>query len=572
MSNQPKKYLSLDEAAAMLGMRKEELTRLRERGDIRGFADRGTWKFKVEDVENLGRSRQADSDPDAPAILDENLDVDDLFTKTLSPDDSTGSGVLFDPEAKLGLGGESDMVLPGGGAEESDLIIPGDDLLDLREPQFAAGDSNVNDSSELIDPLANSDSDVRLILDDASGVASSGGGSLADSDSDVKLLGDADSDSDVKLVGDETVSDLALSPALSDSDSDVKLVSDKASGGSPAKLVDTVGDISHDELATAGPDSGDASDSDVALLGSDSDVALDFGAGDADESASVLAEESGLGLTDGSAFTLGTESGISLEGPSDSGIALGADADEGITLAPMGSDSGISLSGADSGVALDAGDSGISLGGADSGISLTASDSGISLEAVADSGISLEDSQEFTGTMPMMDAVRDLDTGPETKFEMPSLRGDDSAFELQGGSSGDETGVLSMQDSGEATLDDAVFDVDDADAGAAADEAFEVADEAADDEEVEDMGVFDADEDAFGGDEEEDAMGAALPTRAAPAEEWGTGVLVGLSFSCLTLGLCGVLMIDLVRSMWLWGDRAPLTGSLLNTIAGLYGG
>ena len=39
-----KKYLNLEEAAAELGMEKEELNRLREAGDIRGFADRGAWK------------------------------------------------------------------------------------------------------------------------------------------------------------------------------------------------------------------------------------------------------------------------------------------------------------------------------------------------------------------------------------------------------------------------------------------------------------------------------------------------------------------------------------------------
>ncbi len=61
-----KKYLSLEEAAQMLGISKDELNRLRERQEIRGFADRGTWKFKHEDIETLLRRRQADSDPEVP--------------------------------------------------------------------------------------------------------------------------------------------------------------------------------------------------------------------------------------------------------------------------------------------------------------------------------------------------------------------------------------------------------------------------------------------------------------------------------------------------------------------------
>ncbi len=48
-----KKYLTLEEAARQLGMKPDELVRLRERSEIRGFADRGTWKFRSEDVEEF---------------------------------------------------------------------------------------------------------------------------------------------------------------------------------------------------------------------------------------------------------------------------------------------------------------------------------------------------------------------------------------------------------------------------------------------------------------------------------------------------------------------------------------
>ena len=66
-----KKYLTLEEAARQLGMAPDELVRLRERGEIRGFADRGTWKFRSEDVEEFARSRDADSSPEVP-IIDDN--------------------------------------------------------------------------------------------------------------------------------------------------------------------------------------------------------------------------------------------------------------------------------------------------------------------------------------------------------------------------------------------------------------------------------------------------------------------------------------------------------------------
>src|SRR5258708_29025543 len=68
------KYLSIEEAAEHLGIAAVELNRLREKGLIRAFADRGTWKFKEEDVETLARSRQADSDPDVPLIPPDDTD------------------------------------------------------------------------------------------------------------------------------------------------------------------------------------------------------------------------------------------------------------------------------------------------------------------------------------------------------------------------------------------------------------------------------------------------------------------------------------------------------------------
>lgn len=518
-----KKYLSLDEAAQMLGIAREELTRLRERGDIRGFADRGTWKFKFEDVQNLGRSRQADSDPEVPMMLDDSSALSDAGVGS-----GSGSGSSM---------GSSSVVLGGAGLGNSDS--------DVRlAPDAPAGKG-----------MADSDSDVKLVGDG--------------SDSDVKLVDDADSDSDVKLVGDETIRELNMAPKMSDSDSDVKLVRpedksarDKASD-SAADRSDSDVQLLDDQLRGEA-----ASDSDVAILGSDSDIALDFGH-DESESSSVLADESGMGLS-GSGL-LGTGSGISLEGPSDSGIALGADEDEGITLAGDKPDSGISLAGAESG---------ISLAGGDSGISLSSADSGISLEAVADSGISLEDSNEFSGTVPMMNTVRDFDEGPETKFEMQSIKSDDSAFELQsrkGKGKGknqaatDETGVLDLSDSGEGSLDDAVFDLDEGDASSDEVAELDVADDVmGEDEEVEELDVFDADEGAFAGADEDDELEGARVSRAmVPAEEeWGAGTLALLSFSGVISAVTGILMFDLVRSMWMWEGRGEASG-LLGIVKGL---
>ena len=85
-----KKYLSLEEAAEELGLQPEELIRLRERGEIRGFADRGTWKFKSDEVEEYHRRRQVDSDPDLP-LLDFSDDEIEKPSKAAQSNASSGS-------------------------------------------------------------------------------------------------------------------------------------------------------------------------------------------------------------------------------------------------------------------------------------------------------------------------------------------------------------------------------------------------------------------------------------------------------------------------------------------------
>lgn len=518
-----KKYLSLDEASAHLSIPKDELMRMREKGDIRGFADRGTWKFKIEDIEELARTRQVDSDPEVPMLRDEPEESDILLGDASSNPDIESDILLSEPSEDVG---EQPTVIRKKGAD-----------------------------------LEGSDSDVRLVSDDSSSPVGSDPDTslqpLSDSDSDVRLVSDDSSDSDVRLVGQGSEADVELvRPDEGGSDSDVK-------------LVDTPENTSNDSVQ-----------SDVTMLQSDSGdskLDLDFSPDDS-MSASVLSDESGIGLGDESAIALSSESGISLEGPSDSGSALegkSADAD-GISL---DADSGIALDN-DSGITLDSSeDSGISLDIAgDSGISLeSAADSGISLESVGDSGISLEDSGGVGGgTIPMMDAVSDEDSLPETQFEIPSLAGDDdSAYEMSAGDA--DTGQMDLADSSEQTLDDAVFDLDEDDSAEVAefdDDELEVSDEIlGEDDELDELDVFDADDEVFeeSGVSQEFAAPLAARGPVAGAEaDWGPVPFVGLLLSTVCLVGVGVMMFDLVNNMWAWGEHGPIASMLLDTFGSLY--
>src|SRR5262245_24312003 len=308
-SRMSKKYLSIEEAAAQLGIPAAELNRLREKGTIRAFADRGTWKFKEEDVEQLGRSRQADSDPDVPLI---------------SADAGSSSDLFEDEDA---LGDQPTIIRKGG-------------------------------------PYTGSDSDVRLIYDESMHVADvKSGPPQEDSDSDVKLAGATpaagadDSDSDVKLAG------TAPGTGAEDSDSDVKLA---GAAPTPAPLGGSDSDV---KLFTEETGTRDGSDSDVRLVSSDSSGEVKLAGGssttmpvvtDDDDAtidvnpagSSVIDDESGISLGEGSGIPLASDSGISLERPNDSGISLTDDSslvltdDSGISLAdkpPSSKGSGISL-------------------------------------------------------------------------------------------------------------------------------------------------------------------------------------------------------------------------------------
>ncbi|MEZ6057011.1 MAG: helix-turn-helix domain-containing protein [Planctomycetaceae bacterium] len=580
-----KSYLSLEDAAQMLGIAKDELVRLREKGEVRGFADRGTWKFRQEDVAELQRKRSADSHPDVPLMVPD--DDDDDFGSAIMVEDELGeqptqirksSDPLLDSGSEImpmSLDSDSDVRLVG---DASDVNLAGG--LDL-DPLGMESGSGVNLEGTLGSPSADSfddpftieaDSDVKMIGDSginidfdsgdtpgdsvikySSGEHESplGAPSTLDSDSDVRLTSpvDEDSDSDVALISDSsaTINIGPLDDQLLGSDSDVRLVADvQESSDSDVKLFQTMVDQS-------------SSDSDVALLSDDdASIALDFSPSEG-EGASVLSDESGIALSgDDSAMLLQGESGISLEGPSDSGISLEADDDEGIT---------IDLSG-DSGISLD-----------------SASDSGISLESISDSGISLEDSGElFGGTVPMMKAFDDDDVA-ETAFEIPALSSDDdSEFELgvMGDDSDDETGVFDMGDASD-TLDDAVFDLDEVedepvdmfgdDDDTFGDDELEVDEDILDEDDME-LDAFAADDDVFdeGMAPTRGGGGYAPQMAMVPVEqEWGAGTFVSLLLCSGLLVVVGLAMFDLVNNIWSWGgDPSPGGGAILDALGSLY--
>ena len=622
-----KKYLSLEEAAGLLDMTTEQLMKVREQGDIRGFADRGSWKFREQDIDEFQRSRQADSSPDFPIITGdssssvlEELDAADLsssdsdvrlfFDESLFDDTdakglaTSGSDVRLsgdsgpnleetESEDELDLSGwgsdakisdsDSDVKLVGAGTQAdidlgSTIQMPSDSDSDVV--MVTGTDSEVSLSADSEFKISDSDSDVRLSgEDDDSDVQLADDDAAVDDDdlAATALFDGIDSDSDVKLMGSEDLllpdedsdSDVKLSADLDRTDSDIRLAEPSPA---PTAKISPAPSAKPSPAPKAKPNrlQFPPDDSDLKLINKGSGVRKDR----PDSGLSPDARGSGLGLD-------ADESGISLE--MDSGISLEAD------------DSGISLESYDSGISLEGFESGTGLGD-DSGITLDAGDSGISLDLDDDSGISMQP-DDMGRTMPMQaipgaKAALSDSTSMTTQFEIPkSGSGHDSEFELAGLDDDDDevgsnTGVLTFEE--DEDLDSTRTVAIPALSGAAAkDEVDEDAEEEFEDEkgsyddgeeEFEEDGDLDVhDSEEFEDDDIESGQsqvaGFPVPMRAGRADvDWSIGTKIMIGISALVSVMCAVVGIELVRTMWLWtqpSGEAPVS-SILQMIGGAF--
>ncbi|MBS0203995.1 MAG: helix-turn-helix domain-containing protein [Planctomycetes bacterium] len=527
-----KKYLSLEEAASLLKLKNEELIRLREKGDIRGFADRGTWKFKAEDVEEFSRRRQPDSDPDV-AIMDD--DDDELSRQATvirkGRDSSSDSDVRLVMSGLTGSSGE----LPVLDSTKSDSDVQ------LVDKHSADSDSDV----QLVNPgtlKADSDSDVKLINPKSK---------LTDSDSDVRL---AQSDSDVKLV------------PLSDSDSDVKLIGQGARDGNASSSEISLYDAPRD-TERVDFDVSDSPSAGSALFDDDPGITLPGG-----DSGIQLSGDSGIQLMGDSGIRLSNDSGIQLQQPADSGILL--EGDSGLTLGH--GDSSITLSD-DSGMKLRGTPSSRKLKGGSSknlkGRGKPAND----LDATAPMLLARDNkdsTDDLESTAPMLLQDDDLDA----TLDVPLLSDDEDATSasvimFDEDEDADQSSATVVKKGRKPA--DAMFDLEDDGDEFAEDDELEVSDEVlGEDDELEDLDAFETDEDEFDESFEAGAsrigFGSPAGKIVAPQEaEWGTGFFLSLLASCFIMLAGAIVSADLLRTTRA-GENAVYQGELIDPISGLF--
>lgn len=312
------KFISLDDAAARLGLSKERLNQLREAGDLRAYRDGASWKFRTEEIEKLEAegvpSDGGDDDyelalggesdlsldladenegpptPD-PVAADDDLELDDdVIDLSIEP---LGDG--DDAESILLTG---DQELEGGMPRPQSTII-GKSELSLEDDLELAAASDVV-GSEPTEPAAAGGSfddieELELDLDgEASRVSNADAAPQAAASSDLEL-----DELDLDLAGSSAGSDILNG---GDNDDANPSLSGSVAGLSGLDALDLSDDEDDDLVLGGSDDSGDlaSSDSGINLSPSESgfaldEVALDLGGGSAIGSQLDLAALSAAG-------------------------------------------------------------------------------------------------------------------------------------------------------------------------------------------------------------------------------------------------------------------------------------
>ncbi|MGE3806726.1 MAG: helix-turn-helix domain-containing protein, partial [Gemmataceae bacterium] len=340
-----KGYLTLEEAAEQLGMDVDELSQMANRREVRAFADRGTWRFKKQDIEDMLSQRNALQDEDAPIPLigDDPFDAPmDDFGDEGPPStgsqptsvkrrstDKHGEDELFEFELSMDsssfeLDAGEDMGLPPSppaattGGSEMHMVFDDDD--------FGTGAPKTNlstsGSMEVKTGLAGSqlaDSE-SVFVDEGTGVKTSVAGGPSPYDrKTMQSFDEGDEDSASVGLG-EDVFTLDSEVDLPAADSDSLEVQDQLMPTTEEVPVEDL-DLQMREEEAGDAEFGGGSSSPFELSEDDLDEAPPPPTSSF-ESSSFDDDEVELGdLTPGSDFSSGA-SGINLHSPADTGVGL----------------------------------------------------------------------------------------------------------------------------------------------------------------------------------------------------------------------------------------------------------
>src|SRR5436305_765816 len=152
------KFVDLAEAARMIGVGPEELVEMRSKGNIFGYRDGASWKFKVDEVERVIRERGVEARGGDSAILsanDEEFDnlISGLSSKILAEkaqeESESGSVLISEQELGISATGQSTII----GKQLTPEPRPSDS--DLRLADESSKDVLASGSDKLIEAPGN---------------------------------------------------------------------------------------------------------------------------------------------------------------------------------------------------------------------------------------------------------------------------------------------------------------------------------------------------------------------------------------------------------------------------------
>ena len=256
------KLVPLADAAVQLGVSPDELNEMRQRGDIYGYRDGASWKFKAEDLDKLQQDRASASSGGLGSGVNFGLGSDlgmKDFDLPASPPTKKAAPPEPAPEPEeieLGLAGDDEIPLFGDGLGGSDLDSGTSTVIGKSSPNGPGSDLNIAPSS-----------DILLVSPDAPEKPSSKGPS---SDILAGAIGAPDSSEDIHLGSDI----LGGSDVLGGGGSSIFGGSSDVLGGESQVLVNPSASAVSSEVAESqtvvkkGSDLGDDDD----IFGSKSDV------------------------------------------------------------------------------------------------------------------------------------------------------------------------------------------------------------------------------------------------------------------------------------------------------------
>jgi hypothetical protein len=269
-------YYTLQEAAKFLNMNVDELKQMAQRSQIRSFQDRGTLRFRIQDIQELARVRGSSSD---------DQDAGNASPRHQKPSATPPSG------AKKAPASPKTPAKQEGAPQVFDFDVDADSVdlgADLPGPASGSKSKPATKSKKAPTPTGGSDSDVRLVSDGSDVTFSVPKGS------DIKVA-----DSDVRISADPLKPKTGVHPPSPSSGSKR---SSQVALGSGAQSKSKLGGSSAAAKAASSPRPGGApqpADSGVRLvpMDDDSDVKL-HGADDVQlgEPANLAASDSNVRL------------------------------------------------------------------------------------------------------------------------------------------------------------------------------------------------------------------------------------------------------------------------------------